>query len=97
MFAMPSLDDRGVRVLSACSPYLTPDERAHALKLVKRTCKLSKDDKVLSEALGSVRLFGLPLWPDDEFREALCGMIDHKHWAIADLAADLLATERAGA
>jgi hypothetical protein len=97
VFAMPSLDDRGVRVLSACSPYLTPDERAHALKLVKRTCKLSKDDKVLSEALGSVRLFGLPLWPDDEFREALCGMIDHKHWAIADLAADLLATERAGA
>jgi hypothetical protein len=97
VFAVPTSDDRGVRLLTVCSPYLTSDERERALQVVKRACQFPKDDEVLSEALASARLFGLPLWPDDDFREALCRIVDHKRWAIADLAAELLATERASA
>lgn len=92
VFAAPNVSNRGVQLLTACSPYLTPDEREHALDLVKRTCQSPSDDYLLSEALAGARRFGLALWPDDGFRQALCRLVDHKRWAIADLAAELLAT-----
>jgi hypothetical protein len=91
------LDEDGIRVLTACSRYLSLDERNLALGLVKDTCEFQQDDQLLSEALASVRRFELPLWPDNGFRKALTGIVDHKRWAIADLAAEILASEQTGA
>ena len=95
VLSAPNLDVEAIRLLAACSRYLALDERNLALGLVKGVCESQKDDQVLSEALASVRRFGLPLWPDNCFRKALSGIVDHKRWVIADLAADILATAQA--
>jgi hypothetical protein len=93
VFSGTGLDGRGIHRLATCFQYLTPDERRLALDLVKRTCESPKDNEVLSEALAHARGFGLPLWPDRGFRDALCKIVDHRSWAVADSAAEILASE----
>jgi hypothetical protein len=89
-----NLGGEGVRLLGACSPYLTPDERERALDLIKGKCISPQNDEALSDALVATRQFGLSLWPDETFRQTLCRTLDHKRWAIADLAAEILASRQ---
>lgn len=87
----PVLEEGGIRLVAACFRYLGPDERQRAFDAIIRTCQATKDDDVLFEALDSVRRYQLPIIPEGAFREVLGGLVDHKRWAISDLAADLFA------